>query len=167
MVSVAITRWPTPTRGPLGRVIEVLGDIDEPGVDTEIIIRKFGIPDAHSEEAVAEATRLGSAVERKDIAGRTDFRPIADGHHRRRARARFRRRDHHRAAAERQLLARRPHRRRRRTTCAEGGALDEEAYERGDVGLFPRSRRAHVPVGAVDRACAASTRTSIGWCSRA
>ena len=35
MVVVEITRWPTPTRGPLGRVREVLGDIDEPGVDNE------------------------------------------------------------------------------------------------------------------------------------
>src|SRR5688500_2614456 len=43
MVLVEITRWPTPARGPLGRVTEVLGDIDEPGVDTEIIIRKYGI----------------------------------------------------------------------------------------------------------------------------
>ncbi|HET7617638.1 MAG TPA: hypothetical protein VFK20_03945, partial [Vicinamibacterales bacterium] len=42
MVVVEITRWPTPTRGPAGRVVEVLGDIDEPGVDTEIIIRKYG-----------------------------------------------------------------------------------------------------------------------------
>ena len=42
MVVVEITRWPTPTRGPLGRVVEVLGDIDEPGVDNEIIIRKYG-----------------------------------------------------------------------------------------------------------------------------
>ena len=33
----------------------------------------------------------------------------------------------------------------------EGSALDEEAYERGDVGLLSRARRAHVPVGAVDR----------------
>ena len=40
-----------------GRVLEVLGDIDEPGVDTEIIIRKYGITDAHSDEAVEEATR--------------------------------------------------------------------------------------------------------------
>ena len=51
MVVVRITRWPTPTRGPLGRVTEVLGDINEPGVDNEIIIRKFGLPDEHSDEA--------------------------------------------------------------------------------------------------------------------
>jgi len=47
MVLVEITRWPTASRGPLGRVKEVLGDIDAPGVDTEIIIRKHGIPDNH------------------------------------------------------------------------------------------------------------------------
>jgi ribonuclease R len=45
MVVAEITRWPTPTRPALGRVLEVLGDIEEPGVDTEIIIRKFGITD--------------------------------------------------------------------------------------------------------------------------
>ena len=50
MVVVEITRWPTPARAPLGRVTEVLGDVDEPGVDNEIIIRKYGIPDAHSED---------------------------------------------------------------------------------------------------------------------
>src|SRR5512134_1603060 len=49
MVVVDITRWPTPTRGPIGRVQAVLGGIDEPGVDTEIIIRKYGIPAEHSE----------------------------------------------------------------------------------------------------------------------
>ena len=44
MVTVELTRWPTSTRGAIGRVAEVLGDIDAPGVDTEIIIRKYGIP---------------------------------------------------------------------------------------------------------------------------
>ena len=74
MVVVEITRWPTATRGPVGHVIEVLGLVDEPGVDTQIIIRKFNIPDAHSLEAVEEARRIGDAVKEKDIRGRTDFR---------------------------------------------------------------------------------------------
>src|SRR6266567_3277782 len=62
MVVVELTRWPTSTRGAIGRVAEVLGDVDAPGVDTEIIIRKHGIPDAHSSDAVAEAVRLGPTV---------------------------------------------------------------------------------------------------------
>jgi len=85
MVTAEITRWPTATRSALGRVTDVLGDIDAPGVDTEIIIRKYGIPDQHSEESVAEAVRLGGAVAEKDIRGRTDFRQTPtvtiDGEH--------------------------------------------------------------------------------------
>ena len=61
MVVVEITRWPTPTRSPLGRVVEVLGDIEEPGVDTEIIIRKYGINDAHGEEAIEPKRRVSAA----------------------------------------------------------------------------------------------------------
>jgi ribonuclease R len=85
MVTVEVTRWPTPTRGPAGRIVEVLGDINDPGVDTEIILRKHNIQDAHSPDAVAEAARLGSVVRDKDMAGRTDFRdrPVVtiDGEH--------------------------------------------------------------------------------------
>ena len=74
MVAVEITRWPTATRPPLGRVVEVFGSLDEPGVDTRVIIRKHGLPDAHSEQAVIEATRLGDQVHPRDLEGRTDFR---------------------------------------------------------------------------------------------
>ncbi|MCL4811753.1 MAG: ribonuclease R [Vicinamibacteraceae bacterium] len=76
MVTVEITRWPTPARAPQGRVVEVLGAIDTPGVDTTIILRKYGIPDAHDEEAVEEARRLGAAVRPRDLEGRTDFRDV-------------------------------------------------------------------------------------------
>src|SRR6267142_1306850 len=85
MVSVEITRWPTSTRGAVGRVDAVLGDIDAPGVDTEIIIRKYGIPDAHPADAIAEAVRLGTTVSERDIRARSDFRGLLtvtiDGEH--------------------------------------------------------------------------------------
>jgi ribonuclease R len=74
MVTVEVTKWGTATRGPVGRVVEVLGHIDEPGVDTEIILRKHGIPDEHADEAIQEARRLGTTVKERDLAGRTDFR---------------------------------------------------------------------------------------------
>src|SRR5439155_19985191 len=80
-----LTGWPTAPRGAIGHVTEVLGDIDAPGVDTEIIIRKHGIPDAHSDEAVTEALRLGTVVAERDIRGRSDFRGLTtvtiDGEH--------------------------------------------------------------------------------------
>ena len=74
MVTIDITRFPTATRPALGRVLEVLGPIDAPGVDTAVIIRKYGLEDAHSAAAIAEAQRLGSQVREKDIQGRMDFR---------------------------------------------------------------------------------------------
>jgi ribonuclease R len=136
MVTVEITRWPTPARGPLGRVQEVLGSIDEPGVDTEIIIRKHGIPDEHSEEAVQEARRLGTEVREKDLRDRTDFRPLTtvtiDGEHAR---------DFDDAITLERLgngnywlgvhIADVAH------YVPEGSALDEEAYERATSVYFP------------------------------
>jgi ribonuclease R len=84
-VEVEITRWPTATRGPAGRVVEVLGDPDAPGVDTTVILRRHGIAEAHSEHAVLEARRLGTAVRPGDLEGRTDFRAALtvtiDGEH--------------------------------------------------------------------------------------
>jgi ribonuclease R len=136
MVVVEITRWPTPTRSPLGRIVEVLGDIGEPGVDTEIVIRKYGITDEHSPAASEEATRLGGAVKEKDIRGRTDFRSqktvTIDGEHAR---------DFDDAITIERLpggnyrlgvhIADVAH------YVPEGGALDEEAYERSTSVYFP------------------------------
>ena len=136
MVVVEITRWPTPTRGPLGRVTEVLGDIDEPGVDNEIIIRKYGIPDEHRPEAVEEARRIGSSVQEKDLRGRTDFRPLTivtiDGEHAR---------DFDDAISLEKLpnghywlgvhIADVAH------YVKEGSVLDDEAYDRGTSVYFP------------------------------
>ena len=135
MVLVQITRWPTATRGPVGRVAEVLGRVEEPGVDTRIIIRKFNIPDAHPEEVVEEARRIGTAVKERDIRGRTDFRPVTtvtiDGEHAR---------DFDDAITIERLpngsywlgvhIADVSH------YVKEGSALDEEAYDRGTSVYF-------------------------------
>jgi ribonuclease R len=136
MVTVELTRWPTSSRGAIGRVAEVLGDIDAPGVDTEIIIRKYGIPDVHSAEAVAEAVRLGTSVSERDIRGRTDFRRVRtvtiDGEHAR---------DFDDAITIERLanghywlgvhIADVSH------YVREGSALDREAYERATSVYFP------------------------------
>ena len=76
MVAVELTRWPTATRGPVGRVTEVLGDVESPGVDTRLIIRKYQLPDQHDDDAIADARRLGSTVRPRDVRGRTDFRSL-------------------------------------------------------------------------------------------
>ena len=136
IVNVELTKWPTATRGAIGRVAEVLGDIDAPGVDTELIIRKYGIPDEHSPEAVAEAVRLGTSVSDRDLDGRSDFRNLVtvtiDGEHAR---------DFDDAITIDKLpnghywlgvhIADVSH------YVQEGSALDREAYERGTSVYFP------------------------------
>jgi ribonuclease R len=135
MVVVEITRWPSAARAPAGRIVEVLGRITDPGVDTRIIIRKFRIPDQHSEEAVAEAVRLGGSVKERDIRGRMDFRGVTtvtiDGEHAR---------DFDDAITIERLpnghywlgvhIADVSH------YVRDGSALDEEAYERGTSVYF-------------------------------
>lgn len=136
MVTLTITTWPTQTRPAQGRVFEVLGDINAPGVDTAVIIRKYNLSDVHSDEAIAEALKLGSAVKPKDIAGRTDFRDwptvTIDGEHAR---------DFDDAISLDKLtngnywlavhIADVSH------YVREGTALDKEAYERSTSVYFP------------------------------
>ena len=76
MVTAEITRWPTAARPAAGKITEVLGPLDAPGVDTAVIIKKHNLPDAHGQEAIDEAKHIGTVVREQDIAGRTDFRAI-------------------------------------------------------------------------------------------
>jgi len=76
MVAIRFTRWPTLKRGPLGKVVEVFGDIDAPGVDSKLIISKHGLPSSHSSEAISEAKGFGTYVENKDTLDRKDFRML-------------------------------------------------------------------------------------------
>lgn len=74
MVTVEIARWPGPTAEASGRLVEVLGPVEAPGVDTDVVLRKYGIPDEHAPDAVAEARSRDTVVGPRDIEGRTDFR---------------------------------------------------------------------------------------------
>ena len=75
IVDAEITSWPTPTRPPLGRVIEILGDPDDFGVDVEMMIRKHQLPRVFPENVLAEA-RSVAHLDRDEIARRRDFRGL-------------------------------------------------------------------------------------------
>jgi ribonuclease R len=74
MVQAEITRAPTATRNPIGRVLRVLGRIEDPGIDLHVILAKYELPDAFPPEVEAEAERVPRAVRPEDFEGRTDFR---------------------------------------------------------------------------------------------
>ena len=75
VVDVEITSWPTPTRPPVGRVIEVLGDPDDFGVDVEMMIRKHQLPRTFPENVLAEA-RSVAHLDPEEAASRRDFRDL-------------------------------------------------------------------------------------------
>jgi ribonuclease R len=75
VVDVEITSWPTPTRPPIGRVIEVLGSPDDFGVDVEMMIRKHQLPRVFPENVLEEA-RAVARLDLEEVAQRRDFRAL-------------------------------------------------------------------------------------------
>src|SRR5947199_3973279 len=74
IVEVEITRFAGQTRWPAGKVVAVIGFIDDPNVETNVIIRNFGLPVAFSKEVEEEAARSPDSLSEKDFFGRDDFR---------------------------------------------------------------------------------------------
>jgi ribonuclease R len=75
VVDVEITSWPTPTRSPVGRVIEILGHPDDFGVDVEMMIRKHQLPRVFPENVLTEACAVAH-LDPAEIPRRTDFRSL-------------------------------------------------------------------------------------------
>ena len=75
VVDVEITSWPTPFKPPVGRVIEVLGDPDDFGVDVEMMIRKHQLPRVFPDNVLAEA-RAVAHLDEQEVARRRDFRGL-------------------------------------------------------------------------------------------
>lgn len=138
MVVVEITRPPSATRNPVGRVLQVLGRLEERGVDLRVVMAKHELPEAFPPEVEAEAGTVAAEPGAEELQGRTDFRPWAtvtiDP-----ATAR----DHDDAVSLDRLpngnwllgvhIADVAH------YVREGGALDQEAYLRGFSVYFPET----------------------------
>ncbi len=62
---------------PIGRVVEVLGAHEDPGMEIEIALRKHDLPFEFSAEARRLAERLPRTVRASDLAGREDLRDLA------------------------------------------------------------------------------------------
>ena len=76
VVTVEIIEQPTRHTQPLGRVAEVLGEIDDPGMEIEIAVRKFDVPVEFSEGARKQAAGLPDSVRRSDLKQRVDLRDV-------------------------------------------------------------------------------------------
>ncbi len=72
VVMVELIEQPGRNAQPIGRVVEVLGNYADPGMEIEIALRKHELPFEFSKEAVAETKKLPDAVRKPDWKNRED-----------------------------------------------------------------------------------------------
>ncbi|MDU5081073.1 ribonuclease R [uncultured Tissierella sp.] len=75
-VVVEITTWPEPRRNPEGKVIEVLGYLDEKGTDILSIIRQFNLPEEFPNKVQEAAKNIEQEVDPKEAKRRVDLRHL-------------------------------------------------------------------------------------------
>ena len=73
IVTVELVEQPTKFAQPIGRIVEVLGNYADPGMEIEIALRKHDLPYEFSSEAKAQTRKLPDVVRKKDWAGREDL----------------------------------------------------------------------------------------------
>ena len=77
VVVVELTEPPSLYGQPVGRVQEVLGEMDDPGMEIEIAVRKYSVPHVFSPACMQQAESLPDHVVGKDFPHRVDLTDIA------------------------------------------------------------------------------------------
>lgn len=75
-VVVEITDYGKPGKKPEGKVVEILGHINDPGVDIMSIVKAFDLPVFFPEKVLNQAERVAQDVSEADMAGRVDLRGV-------------------------------------------------------------------------------------------
>ena len=75
-VVVEITGYGTDKKSPEGRIIEILGHRNDPGVDIMSIVRGYELPVEFGEKVMNQALRAAKEVSEADRAGRRDLRDV-------------------------------------------------------------------------------------------
>ena len=75
-VVVKIEKWPEENKKPEGRIVEILGYPDDPHVDVMSVAASLDLPMEFNRAALAEAKSLPQEVSHDEIKGRRDFREL-------------------------------------------------------------------------------------------
>ena len=76
VVLVEVLHQPSKRSGPIGKVVEVLGDYMSPGMEIDSAIHDHNIPNTWSEELLAELNDIPDEVTEADLEGRKDLRAL-------------------------------------------------------------------------------------------
>lgn len=71
-----ITDYGKNNRKPEGKVIEILGHVNDPGVDIMSIVKGYELPTEFSEKVMHQAENVSNDVSEADMAGRCDLREV-------------------------------------------------------------------------------------------
>jgi ribonuclease R len=71
-----ITQWPSPGRNPEGKIIEILGQKGERGVDILSVIRQHGLPEEFPRKVLDEAEAIPEGIPQEEINRRVDLRDM-------------------------------------------------------------------------------------------
>jgi ribonuclease R len=76
VATVELIAQPSKHAQPIGRVAEVLGNYTDPGMEIEIALRKFDLPNEFSKKSLAAARAMPEEVRAEDLKGRQDLRDV-------------------------------------------------------------------------------------------
>ena len=76
VVVVELVEPPALYGQPVGRISDVLGEVDDPGMEIEIAVRKYSVPHEFSAACLAQAKALPDTVRAQDLAGRVDLSDV-------------------------------------------------------------------------------------------
>ena len=76
VVAIELTEPPSMFSQPVGRITEVLGEIDDPGMEIEIAVRKYEVPHRFSPETIAQAAALADKLRPADYKHRIDLTDV-------------------------------------------------------------------------------------------
>lgn len=75
-VLVKITDWAEERRNPEGKIISILGHVNDPGVDILSIIYQYDLPREFPDAVMNEVEKIPDEVDEKDKRGRRDLRDV-------------------------------------------------------------------------------------------
>ena len=73
-VVVELTSYGSDNAKPEGRIVEILGHVNDPGVDIMSIVKSYDLPVEFPEKVMNQAERVPEEVSEADMAGRKDLR---------------------------------------------------------------------------------------------
>lgn len=75
-VVVKITNYGDKQKNPEGRVIEILGHINDPGVDIKSVVASYNLPLEFSEDVLKQVENTTEEIQAEDLKGRKDLRNL-------------------------------------------------------------------------------------------